>query len=95
MSLRAIPIWESARYGVVMTTQITIRLPDGLVGFLDQQVTDGNASSRASAVAQALRREQRRLMAERDASILAQSPADADLDALAKHAAGLPIPDLD
>jgi Arc/MetJ-type ribon-helix-helix transcriptional regulator len=70
-----------------MTTQITVRLPDDLVRFADQLVASGRRSSRAHVVASALEREQRRVIAERDATIYAalESTADPDLDALATY----------
>jgi len=77
-----------------MSTQIAVRLPDELVRFIDAQVADGRAPSRAAAVAQALQRERRREVAARDAAILATGPDD-DLDALAEHVVDLPLDDLD
>ncbi|HEY2508275.1 MAG TPA: ribbon-helix-helix domain-containing protein [Streptosporangiaceae bacterium] len=71
-----------------MTIQITVRLPDEMVAQLDQLVADGHAQSRASVVERALAREFRRLLAERDAAILASAVGDADLDSLADYAAG-------
>jgi Arc/MetJ-type ribon-helix-helix transcriptional regulator len=56
-----------------MTIQITVRLPDELVAFVDALVADGVHTSRADAVAQALTREQRRRTALRDAEILARA----------------------
>jgi Arc/MetJ-type ribon-helix-helix transcriptional regulator len=52
-----------------MSRQITVRLPDELVGFLDAVVESGGARSRSDVVAKALEREPRRLIAERDAEI--------------------------
>lgn len=79
-----------------MSTQIAVRLPEDLVEFIDRLVSDGRASSRAEVVSQALRRERRRELAERDAAILAAvGSADDDLDALAEHAARTPLDDLD
>jgi Arc/MetJ-type ribon-helix-helix transcriptional regulator len=69
-----------------MTIQIAVRLPDELVEFLDQLVRQGEAKSRAAAVAHALERERRRHLAERDAAIYA-SEKDADMDRLAAWAA--------
>jgi Arc/MetJ-type ribon-helix-helix transcriptional regulator len=76
-----------------MTIQITVRLPDDLVEFIDEQVHHGEASSRASAVAAALARERRRRVAVQDAAILAsQSGTDPDgLDDLAAWAAIQPM----
>ena len=78
-----------------MTTQITVRLPDELVAFIDELVRNGAVASRAAAVARALERERRRQIAERDAATLAQASADTDLDRLARHAAGSDLSDLD
>ncbi len=79
-----------------MTIQITVRLPDDEVQFLDDQVAAGRATSRAAAVSAAVRRERRRLVAIRDLEILtAAEHADPDdLDGLARHAARRPL-DLD
>jgi Arc/MetJ-type ribon-helix-helix transcriptional regulator len=65
-----------------MTTQIAVRLPDQLVDFLDELIREGEAKSRAAAVMQALERERRRRLAERDAAIYA-SEKDTDMDRLA------------
>ena len=78
-----------------MTTQITVRLDDELVGFVDELVQQGEAPSRAAVVAQALRREQRRKIAERDAVILAAARGDTEMDDLAKFAADVSMDDLD
>jgi Arc/MetJ-type ribon-helix-helix transcriptional regulator len=73
-----------------MRTQIAVRLPDDMVQFLDRLVAEGKAASRASVVERALAREFRRLIAARDAAILAAAGADPDLDGLAEYAARLP-----
>lgn len=65
-----------------MTTQITVRLPEAMVEFLDRSVAAGEASSRATLVAAALEREMRRRHAEADAAILRSGGAEDDLDAL-------------
>ena len=54
---------------------------------LDRLVADGQATSRAAVIERALAREFRRLIAERDAAILAESGPDADMDSLAAYAA--------
>lgn len=77
-----------------MSTQITVRLPDELVAFVDALVAAGAVSSRADAVARALNRERRRQTALQDAVILRQRGGDPDLDALAEHTATHPV-DLD
>lgn len=78
-----------------MSKQIAVRLPDDLIEFVDGLVSHGDASSRADVVTRALARERRRQVAAHDAAILASAGADPDLDALARHVAGLPLPDLD
>jgi Arc/MetJ-type ribon-helix-helix transcriptional regulator len=70
-----------------MTIQIAVRLPDETVERLDELVARGDAPSRASVIERALAREFRRLLAERDAAILASAAVDADLNALAEYAA--------
>ena len=69
-----------------MSKQIAVRLPDELVAFIDDVVESGAQSSRAAVVARALERERRRLMATRDAELLAQAGPDHELDALAGYA---------
>ncbi|MGH2901259.1 MAG: ribbon-helix-helix domain-containing protein, partial [Solirubrobacteraceae bacterium] len=80
---RPIPSW----YRDGMSIQIAVRLPDELVDFLDAQVRAGDAKSRATVVTRALQRERRRVIAARDAAILAASEVDADMDGLAAHVA--------
>lgn len=65
-----------------MSKQITVRLPDDQVDFLDEEVSQGNASSRASAISRALRREQRRRRAEHDLSVIAAAGGDPELAGL-------------
>jgi len=72
-----------------MSKQIAVRLPDELVAFVDQVVSSGAERSRATVVARALERERRRLIATRDAEILAATGSDPDLHALAEYAATL------
>lgn len=72
-----------------MSTQIAVRLPDDIVDFLDREVSEKRAPSRAAVVLRALERERRRHVAARDAAILAASEPDRDLDALAQFAAKL------
>jgi len=79
-----------------VTTQIAVRLPEELVEFIDRLVSDGRATSRAAVVTRALHRERRREIAARDSAILAATDSkDDDLDALARHAARVPMDDLD
>jgi Arc/MetJ-type ribon-helix-helix transcriptional regulator len=74
-----------------MSKQITVRLPEDLVQFVDELVSQGVVSSRAEALAVALTRERRRRTALRDAEILRALPADPDLDALADFTAAHPV----
>ncbi len=78
-----------------MSTQITVRLSEDLVAFVDDLVSHGDATSRAAVVSRALERERRRKVAERDAAILARAGTDRDLDSLAQYAAGTAMDDLD
>ncbi|OPX10807.1 YlcI/YnfO family protein [Mycobacterium sp. AT1] len=69
-----------------MSKQIAVRLPDEVVDFIDGEVDRRHVESRASFVLKALERERRRLIAARDATILAnRTTADDDFDALAAH----------
>ena len=60
-----------------MTTQISVRLPDEMVSFLDRCVSEGRVASRAEIIAGAVEREMRREAAMRDAAILAEVVDDA------------------
>jgi Arc/MetJ-type ribon-helix-helix transcriptional regulator len=73
-----------------MSKQIAVRLPDELVEFVDEIVDAGGGRSRAAVVSRALERERRRMVAARDAEILARSGPDSELAALAEHVARLP-----
>jgi Arc/MetJ-type ribon-helix-helix transcriptional regulator len=73
-----------------MSKQIAVRLADDLVDFVDEIVEAGHESSRAAVIARALERERRRMIAARDAEILARTGADPELEILAQRAAGLP-----
>lgn len=78
-----------------MSKQITVRLPDDAVDFIDQMVGQGRATSRAGLVARALEHERRRELALRDVSILSRADVDGDdLDELARYTARTPL-DLD
>jgi Arc/MetJ-type ribon-helix-helix transcriptional regulator len=76
-----------------MSKQIAVRLPDDLVGFVDELVGSGAARSRAAVVARALERERRRMVAMKDAEILTTSGPDPELDGLALYAARVPAED--
>jgi Arc/MetJ-type ribon-helix-helix transcriptional regulator len=71
-----------------MSKRIAMRLPDGLVEFLDERVGSGAARSRAAVVTQALERERRRATAERDAEIIRRTGPDPELAGLAERVAG-------
>ena len=77
------------RYRCGMSKQIAIRLSDELVAFVDEIVESGRERSRAAVVTRALEREQRRMVATRDAEILAATGPDPQLEGLADYAAGL------
>ena len=72
-----------------MSKQIAVRLPDELVAFVDDVVDSGAGRSRAAVVTRALERERRRVVAARDAEVLAGMGPDHELNGLAEHAAGL------
>jgi Arc/MetJ-type ribon-helix-helix transcriptional regulator len=84
--MRLVPIW----YHIGMSKQIAVRLPDELVDFVDEIVNSGARHSRAAVVTWALERERRRLVAARDAQILARTGPDPELAGLAEHLVGLP-----
>jgi Arc/MetJ-type ribon-helix-helix transcriptional regulator len=74
-----------------MSRQIAVRLPDDIVEFVDDLVSEGAADSRAAVVRHALHRERRESLAMRDAEILAAAGADADMDSLAEHVRRIPL----
>jgi Arc/MetJ-type ribon-helix-helix transcriptional regulator len=73
-----------------MSKQIAVRLPDELVDFVDGVVESGGGRSRAAVVTRALERERRRMIAARDAQILARTGQDPELAGLAEYVVGLP-----
>lgn len=77
-----------------MSKQITVRLPDDLVDFMDELVATDKATSRASVVARAMERERRRELAARDLAILGEHGGYDDLEGLAAAASGTVL-DLD
>jgi Arc/MetJ-type ribon-helix-helix transcriptional regulator len=74
-----------------MSKQIAVRLSEDLVEFVDDIVRGGQQPSRAAVVARALERERRRVVAARDAEILAATGPDPVLDGLAEHTARIPV----
>lgn len=75
-----------------MSKQIAVRLPDDLVGFLDELVASGRFESRAAVVTRELRRFQRRLVAEGDAEIYRTQGDYPDLADLAEWVSAHPVP---
>jgi Arc/MetJ-type ribon-helix-helix transcriptional regulator len=53
-----------------MSTQIAVRLPDAQVAFLDREISQGHAHSRAELVSTALRRMERERVAARDLQVI-------------------------
>lgn len=74
-----------------MSKQITVRLPDDMVDFIDHMVAEERGGSRAAVVSKAIERERRRERAVRDARILAADSSGDELDGLSQYAAVLPI----
>ena len=70
------------RYGSGMTVQITVRVADDAVRFLDEEA-ERSATSRAAVLSRILLREARRQRAERDAAIYAADGEDVELAELA------------
>jgi Arc/MetJ-type ribon-helix-helix transcriptional regulator len=75
-----------------MTKQITVRLPDDLVDFIDEVVASGRFGSRAAVVTRELKRLQRRLVAEKDAEIYRTQGDYPDLEGLAEYVSQNPLP---
>lgn len=71
-----------------MTKQITVRLPDELVAFIDELVGTGRFESRAAIITREVRRLQRRLIAEKDVEIYRREGEDPELVAIVKHMSG-------
>lgn len=57
----------------MMSIQIAVRLPDEQVAFLDREISQGRASSRAELVSKALRRMQRERIASADLEVIIAS----------------------
>jgi Arc/MetJ-type ribon-helix-helix transcriptional regulator len=70
-----------------MSTQITVRLPDAQVAFLDREISQGHASSRAQLVSKALRRMEREHVAARDLEVIIASGGNAysELEGMLEH----------
>jgi Arc/MetJ-type ribon-helix-helix transcriptional regulator len=77
-----------------MSKQLTVRLPEDLVDFIDRCVESGKATSRAAVVAAAVDRERRRAIAEHDVAILTRDQSTADFDELAEYASRTDLADL-
>jgi len=79
-----------------MSRQIAVRLPEEIVEFIDEQVSEGRGRSRADVVARAMSRERRRRQAERDVEILMELKekgelGDEELEAWVRHASRTPL----
>jgi len=61
-----------------MTIQIAVKLDDDLAAFLDELVTDGQATNRTQAVRLALKKWQRERHIARDIALLEASKNDPD-----------------
>jgi Arc/MetJ-type ribon-helix-helix transcriptional regulator len=77
-----------------MSKQLTVRLADELVDFIDGRIKDGMAPSRAAVIGAAIERERRRALAERDAAILAKTGGGDDLNGLAAYGARVQLTDI-
>ena len=78
-----------------MSTQIAVRLPDEVVEFVDAQVSSGASKSRADFIWHAIKREQRRLTAERDAEIYASIGDNDEFAGLAGYSLTVGLDELD
>lgn len=86
VTLQSVAFCIPYQYHCTVSKQIAVRLPEEVVDFIDREVDQRHVESRASFVLKALERERRRLIAARDAEILAErTTADDDFDALAAH----------
>jgi Arc/MetJ-type ribon-helix-helix transcriptional regulator len=74
-----------------MTVQITVRLPDELVEFVDALVAEGAVKSRAEAVHWALLRDRRRRVALTDVEILRERGDDPELQAFVDFTSEHPL----
>ena len=81
-----VPFCITFCYNYGMSIQIAVRLSEDIVEFIDQLVESGKEPSRAAVVARALSREKRRMIAARDAEILAHLSEYDELSDLAAYA---------
>lgn len=72
-----------------MSTQIAVRLPDAQVAFLDREVSQGHARSRAELVSMALRRLERERIAADDLEVIIASGGNpySELEGMIEHLA--------
>ena len=72
--------FRASQFGTALNagTQITVRFPEEIVAFVDEEVRVGRAKSSAQVVLRALEREQRRQLAVRDVEILASDSVAGD-----------------
>ena len=69
-----------------MAEQITIQLPEALVGLVDEFVSAGRGRNRSEVITGALERERRHMIMTRDAQILAGADSDPELAGLIEYA---------
>jgi Arc/MetJ-type ribon-helix-helix transcriptional regulator len=79
-----------------MSVQMTVRIPDNVARYVDEQVESGEASSRAEVIARALDELMRREEREREMALLdnlnaRHEPLYPDLDGLALWGARQPM----
>lgn len=76
-----------------MTIQIAVRLPNDQVAFIDRQVSEGVAKSRAALVSRAVRRLEREDRAARDLKDIIGRGGNPypDLDGIAEAASTTPL----
>ena len=73
-------------YARQMSRQLAFRLSEEEIGILDELVRQGLAADRTAALRRALAAEARRMAAEHDARIYAQTEPDEEMTALASWA---------
>lgn len=78
-------------------TQISVRLPDEVVSYIDAAVAEGRSPSRAAYLLKSLTETQRRERAERDVAIAlaARNDPDPDMESFTQWLGTRPYPDLD
>ena len=88
--------WYDLWYGVGMSVQMTVRIPDRLAKYVDDRVAAGEAASRAEVITRALDELMRRDEREYEMNLVDELNAKGeslypDLEALAEWGAGQPM----